>query len=96
MRYLGWRVLVAFHPVECTFCCIEHKLRRIVTEKALAHVHNGLHRGSGSCLIHYGPELDVNIQLPISSSRHHVPNILFLASNSSCWFEWVALDHVCR
>lgn len=67
---LGGRVLVAFHPVERIFGCVEDELGRVVSEKALSHVDDGLFGRRRSRLVDDGPG-------PLSSQQ--------LASQSSIW-----------
>jgi len=51
MRYFCGRVLIAVDLIEGLFGSIYDELRRIISEEALTHIHNGLDWRSGGGLV---------------------------------------------
>lgn len=54
--HLCWRILIAVHFVQRLLRGIDHKWRRIIAKKALAHIDNGLYGRSSRSFIHDTPE----------------------------------------
>jgi hypothetical protein len=50
-----WGVLIAVDSIKSILCGLENEIRRVVSKEALAHIHNGLLRGSRSSFIYNGP-----------------------------------------
>ena len=51
MRYFCGRVLIAVDLIEGLFGSVYDELRRIISEEALTHIHNGLDWRSGGGLV---------------------------------------------